>query len=349
MKQWNFAVVCSAVCLCTLLSVTGLRAQAPGDPESAKVLAEIESLKKLFYEGSDKNNERALAAIKNALSSPKATYEFYMESRKKLDFDDVGKRESDWREWRDKNEDGYKETEHLMARQLQLRYLALTIRASDSLQDEVPFRAVLPELASFLDSMTGSVEKLADQAGVLRGSVMSSTFAKRMKLDMTVNDDFAWCLSPLNVSRIYDTTVLPFHRSEKNAVALAGAWDKRIGHEAKLATLAATSGGGGGMQDLIRRYRGGSDRDREREERREEQRKSKVGEEDFKTERLPELQWGKTRDALFFGTDRNASLRAMTALVKANLTHERARDWLEELSSLAESATYDPDSYYGGE
>lgn len=346
MKQGNSVkkMAIAALVFGGIMGGPGL-AQAPTDSESAKVLEEIEELKKLFYEGSGKNNERALSAIKNALASPKATYDFYMESRKKLEFEDVGKRESDWREWRDANEDKLKETEHLLARQMQLRYTALTIRASDSLGDEVPFKAVMPELATFLDAMTSSAEKLAPHAGVLRNSVMNSTFAKRMKLDMTVGSEFPWCRTPLNVSRIYDTTIMPFYRGQKNATSLALAWDKRISHEAKLATLEGLSS----VQDTVRRYRRGSSRDQERDDRREEQRLTKKGQADFETERLPELKWGKMRDSLFFGADRNASLRAMTALVKANLTHERARNWLEELSSLATSASYDPAAYYSGE
>ena len=67
----------------------------------------------------------------------------------------------------------------------------------------------------------------------------------------------------------------------------------------------------------------------------------------FRAERLPELKWGKARDALFFGTDRVAGLRAMSSLFKQNMNHKSARAWLDELTALAEQTEYDHREYYG--
>ena len=296
------------------------------------------------------------------MASPKATYEFYMESRKKLDFDDAGKRESDWREWRDANEDRLKEPDHLKARQFQLRYLALTTQASDA--DDSERGKVVADLMSFLDEMTAAAPGIADHLGVLRGSVLNSTFARRMKLDLTVDPDIPWIMTPISVAKIYDTTVLPYYRDGRSSSKISGAWDRRISHEAKLATIPSMGGRGGGsigvgdlagidsddIGEMVKRFRRGrgSSREQEREERREDERQTKEGVEAFRDVRLPELKWGKARDALFFGTDRNGSLRAMTALVKENLNHEGAREWLDELTIFAKQTEYDPKSYYGG-
>ena len=81
--------------------------------------------------------------------------------------------------------------------------------------------------------------------------------------------------------------------------------------------------------------RGEDDRDREREEKREDARTSMRGEQLFREERLPVLKWGKARDAHDFGGDKMAALRSMTSLVKSNLDHKLARQWLDEIVSLA--------------
>ena len=109
---------------------------------------------------------------------------------------------------------------------------------------------------------------------------------------------------------------------------MASAWDRRMVHEGKIAGLPDQGGRSRGR-------RGQDDREREREERREDARTSKRGEQLFREERLPELRWGKAKDALEYGSDRMGALRAMTDLVKTNLDHKKARDWLNEVALLA--------------
>lgn len=332
-----------------LSALSALLLATPGispaqDAETARLLKEVEAIRELLDSSSGKNNERALSAIRAALTSPKATYEFYMDSVKEVDFDQEGRRESDWREWRDSNEERLRSGEHIQARQLQLRYLALSISAAGGAADDETLAGVMPELIAYLDTMTASAVEFEEHRRVLDRSVLESVFGKRLKLNLSVDSKLPWVYSPLQVAPIYDNTVMPFYRRAKDARGLASAWDRRIVHESKIAALPE-------LGDDGRRgwRRGEDDRDREREERREDARTSKRGEQRFVEERLPELKWGKAKDALEYGDDRMAALRAMTGVVRSNLGHRNARKWLDEIIAHATGGAPLADAGEGGD
>lgn len=346
----RYALVTSAVLISSQPFVSAEDADA--------VAKEIRELRELFEQGVGKNNDRALSAIRTAMASPKAAYEFYMDSKKKVDFDDAGKSGSDWREWRERNEERYKEPAHLKARQFQLRYLALSIGATAAGDDPARQAEMVPEVLSYLDDLTASAGEIAAHRSVLDAPVINSTYAKRMKLDLTLDRAANWCYTPLDVSEIYDSTILPAARETGEVSKISSAWDRRIGHEAKVATLPAAGIAGAvpdiaginreDVEDLISRFRGrGRDRDAERDERREAERRRGQGEEWFREERLPELKWGKARDELVFGGDRADGLRGMMTIFKANLNHPRARAWLDELTALSEKTDDSKDDVEG--
>ncbi len=328
-------------------------AQEPTETERSKLLKEVEEIRELLEGGIAKNNSRAVAGIRNAMGSPKATYELYMDCVHEVDFVDVGKRESDWREWRDRNEDRLKSSEHIKARQYQLRYLELTLRATSGEDDQIALKSAMPELVSFINDLTTNFASFAEERGVLRESVIDCVFSKRGKLDLTIDRERTWVFSPLSVSQMYEKVILPFYRGEKNSAAIKSAWDKRILHEGKLyAAGAMQSGGGGGrrneIEGYIRRFtRGGrNDRDREREEKREDSRLQDQSEKEFVTNRLPVLKWGKARDALFYGSGKAATLSAMNRHIREHIDHPNAKDWLKEVTAF----TYgddDPAKFYG--
>lgn len=318
------------------------------DAETERLLAEIASTKEVLLDGTSKNNERALSACNAALGSTKATYEFYMAARKQLEFDDAGKRESDWRDWRDQNEERYKSAEHIAALQLQLRYLVLTIRAASGDDEFETLKALGSDLMKYLNALSSGYEKVGEHADRLQGSVLDSPIAERLKLNLTAGSSSHWCFSPSDVAGIYDKTILPVIRESGNFSALQSAWDNRMKHEAAMYVArglvdAARAGPGGGGA----RFRGRTDaREREREERREGTRLKGEGEETFRDIRLPQLKWGKARDALFYGSSRITALRAMNSHVKANLDHPSAKTWIDELESLAKQQTYDAAAFY---
>lgn len=304
--------------------------------QQKQVESMIEELDLALNGGAEKNNARALARCQAAAKSPKAAYDFFMEATRKLDFDEAGKRESDWREWRDRNEDRHKSSGHLAARQFQLRYLVLTLKLAAAKQQKTAIREAIPDLLAYYDLLADHFEKLEEHHRVLSEPVLESVFARNLKLDVSLHRTDGWVYAPLPVSSVYEQVILPHYREAKNHRALQAAWDKRIVQESM--TLAAegteparpTPAWGSGGRRFLR-----DQRDREREERQEENRQQKVSEASFRSERLPELQWGKEQDNLLFGPDRPAAFAALGRILRENLAHRQATTWLGELKALA--------------
>ena len=332
------AVAVSATCLVSGLS----SAQSITPPEKRQVDQMIEELHQKLHGGSAKNNARAVSTLRVILKSPKATYQYYIDSIKELQFDAVGKRESDWREWRERNEDRLKSTEHIAALHYQVKFLLLTSAVALEKDEATGVKKVMPELIEYYDDLTRDFDRLEDQRRVLTASALDSVFAERLKLPLTLPPLQTWIGSPLPVSSVYDGVILPHFRKEKNHSALQAAWDKRIVHESK--TLAVATGGGaldlpaglpaGIPSDLARRF-GFDTGDRKRGQRREETRQRKVSQEDFRKELLPILLWGKNRDALIFGANQASSFNALGRIIRENLAHPEAPKWLAELKTLA--------------
>jgi hypothetical protein len=334
-----------------------LAAQDLTDAQRQQILSGIKDLEMLLNDGSEKNNQRARQMFEAALADPKGPIEFYLEAKKIIDFDETGRRESDWKAWRDANEDRLKSPEHVAARRLQLRYLILTLDVVASKDREKALAANLPALAAFIDDMAGAYPDLGEQRAVLRESVLDSDYAERTKIDLTVDREAEWVFTPGDVGAIYDRVVLPHFREPLNFTSLMAAWDKRIAHEGLLAVTEEAARGGadtpqpgggpGGDDDrrlgrLRERFGGGGDaRDRERAQEREEDRQRDVAVDTFKTVRLPELQWARERDALEYGPDKPGAFARLTSHIRENLSHPSAQAWLSELRGLAEGKQLD--------
>ena len=332
------AIVVSATFLVSGLS----SAQSITPSEKKRVDQMIGELHQKLHGGSAKNNLRAVSTLRAILKSPKATYQYYMDSIKELQFDAVGKRESDWRDWRERNEDRLKSTEHIAALHYQVKFLLLTLAVALEKDETTGVQKVMPELIEYYDDLTRDFDRLEGQSRVLTASALASVFAERLKLPLSLPPLQTWMDSPLPVSAVYDGVILPHFRKEKNHSALQAAWDKRIIHESK--TLALATGGGalglpaglpaGIPSDLARRF-GFDTGDRNRDQRREDTRQRKVSQEDFTKERLPTLLWGKNRDALIFGSNQASGFNALGRIIRENLAHAEAPNWLAELKTLA--------------
>lgn len=328
------------------LSGTGvLAAQDVSATELRQIQQMIEELDEKLNGGAAKNNARALETLQSLARSPKAAFEFYMDAVKEIDFEQTGKRESDWREWRERNEDRLKSSEHMAALQYQARYLLMTVQVALEKDPEVALQKALPELIDYLDELAGNFKRLEGEQRVLSGSVLNSMFAKKLKLDLTLPPVQDWTAAPLPVSSVYDQVVLPFFRRAENHAALQAAWDKRILHESQTLAMGARGMGAPGLGGGFGSRRFGRDqRDREREERREETRQQQLSEDEFRTGRMPELQWGKQLDAYEYGNNPGASLLALGRILRENLTHTSAQEWLKELKVLAKGGSEDEEA-----
>ena len=317
-------------------------AQSLTPAEKTQVSQMIEELHQKLHGSSATNNSRAVSTLQAILKSPKATSQYYMACIKELQFDAVGKRESEWREWRERNEDRVKSTEHVAALQYQAKFLLLTLAVALEEDEAAGVKKVMPLLIDYYDDLTRDFDKLEGHRQILITPALESVFADRLKLTLTMPSLKKWIDAPLPVSAVYDEVILPHFRKEKNHSALQAAWDKRIVHESKTLMVAGRGETLGlpvelpaGIPENIARRFGLDSRDSKREQQREDVRQKKISEEDFRKDRLPILHWGKNRDALLHGSNAAASLRDLGRIIRENLAHSEAPNWLKELKSLA--------------
>ena len=326
----------------TMLVYSSSSAQSLTPAEKTQVNQMIEELHQKLHGSSATNNSRAVSTLQAILKSPKATSQYYMACIKERQFDAVGKRESEWREWRERNEDRLKSTEHVAALQYQAKFLLLTLAVALEGDEAAGVKKVMPLLIDYYDDLTRDFDKLEGHRRILITPALESVFADRLKLTLTMPPLEKWIDAPLPISAVYDGVILPHFRKEKNHPALQAAWDKRIVHESKTLEVAGRGGAlglpvdlpAGIPEDIARRF-GLDGRDSKREQQREDTRQKKISGEDFRKDRLPVLHWGKNRDALLYGPNAASSLQTLGRIIRENLAHSEAPNWLKELKSLA--------------
>ncbi|MGK0188008.1 MAG: hypothetical protein ACI9R3_003800 [Verrucomicrobiales bacterium] len=334
-----------------LASVGNSTGQDLTPTEKEAILAEIEKIEKTLDDGKSKNNIRMMGKLKEAVSSHNSALNFYLNCVKSSEWDAKGKRESEWREWRD-GEDDFKDSGYARARQYQIRYLILTIQASMLEDDDESGRVgMLNELAGFISAMVGNYSDVVNHADVLGEDVLGGVIAKDTKLDASLEKPRGWASSPASIDSMYESTILPYYREKRNASSLRKAWESRISQLAaiketvepvKLSTRVR-----GGVVGSDRGGRGDTpDRDKVRDERKEkaDEAASRVAE--FKKDRLPELQWQMERDSFVFGTKRATAARAMGSHIRKHLDHTGASSWIVELKKLA-SGDFKIEDYIG--
>ncbi|MEM0970069.1 MAG: hypothetical protein AAGJ31_12000, partial [Verrucomicrobiota bacterium] len=213
-----------------------IRAQELSPSEREQLGKIVSQIEETLTGGVSNNNERALSTCIAAAGSPKAAGTFFMECTKVLDFEEAGKRESDWREWRDANEDWIESDDHLLALQLQLRFLILKLQFTKAATTDEEHQAaardqLIPAIMRYYDEVAASISQLEGQRSVLTSSVSNSKFAKRLKLDITLDVPEPWVDSPLPVDAVYEQVILPNLREGTKHPSLMEAWDRRTAHE----------------------------------------------------------------------------------------------------------------------
>lgn len=270
-------------------------AQALTPEQFEKIQQELNRIEGVVEEKRISSRSSAVSAFQKGAASDKAALDLYFECFKEVRFDRQDARSSDYRDWREKNEERVKEKENLAALRLQLQYLVLTLRAAEGVSRET----LIPELESFAASIVANANEFEEGLKRLREPVNATVFAQAYGLDKSLKVD-NWSFNPGNFDSIYNQSVLPFYR-ESQPEALAAAWDRKIKLETDF--VMATS------------------------------EKNPSALETFKTETLPQLQFQKGRDMFAFCSQQQGAL-TMINLLKNHPDHPRAGDWLQEFREL---------------
>lgn len=278
----------------------------------------IERLTKI-QEGSEKLiNERfnaAIVAYRGAMASDEAAIEFYLKCVEKLQFDDKNKKESDFREWKKKQDDQLKNPGFRRALRHQLRWLVLTLQVASSKESVVKFS---PDAAKAVDDVFTDIASLDGQRDLLRQGVLSTVFAQVYEVGAVKANE--WPLSPIELGNIYGKVILPPLRRPDRIESLRAAWTRRIQQETLIVEHWSR-----GADDKPSRD-GGRPPDQEK----------------FVTETYPEFLWQEEEDVFKAGDQRGAALR-MFQHIEKYATHPKAIDWTKQFRALLEpKAAVDP-------
>ncbi len=311
--------------LCLLL-LASFPAQAqeltPEQIESLK--SRLKSLKENLSSHLTTRNTNAGQTFANAANDPRAAVELYLNCVKAVDYDRKGRPESDFKAWKDGQENRLRDPAFVASLQHQLRYLALSCQAAES-EDKAK---VFAPLMAYVDALSNLAET---PTGPVTESVAGSVFAKAYYLEKLLGSNDHWEPVPINIGGIYSRTILPYLR-EKDPASLMSAWDKRIEQQTRLVAMLESQG----EKDLR-----GMNRDEQRRTRNaQSNQRGAVGEHskgEFMTRTLPQLQWGKLKD-MFLHVDQVNGAKAMLDFVEANLTGELGEQFYSEFEELIESA-----------
>ncbi len=292
-----------------------------------KSLTELES-----QLGTAKNRKmlEALKACEAAATSGDKAYSLYMDCKKSVDFDEKGKTGTEFGEWKRGEGGALHDPESTLALQHQLKWLALTLKASMA-EKETEVAEVIQQIPPYLDAMLADWKKMKRHSRVLRDNAADSIYAKYFKLDQIMEVPNNWSTMPGDIDGIYEMTLLPWLREKKNAPLLASAWQRRIAQITNVIEIEVD-------QEKQRDNDPGAYVPKAFNPPRlkPEQRVGGNAEERllvFKKEGLPRLQWGMHRDAYMLGAEVSAS-NLLLGLIKSNLGHPDAPQWLAQLQSL---------------
>ncbi len=290
-----------------------------------QIRVQLNTLDTSLQEISFQKNSNLTDIYLQAAASPKSALNFYLDCLQEVNFERLGKRETEFREWKDEFE-SYLESDELAGLlQIQLRYLAITTEAAraETLAD------VFPLLTQYVDGLTSMSEipnpgrprrefrsnrdrdrdrdRGREQPSEENGmatleparTVDATVFALRYDLAEELQKKATdWELDFLNVGGIYEKTILPYLRSEKPDQVLI-AWQKRMDQEARLAMVY-----GDAAEEVFRRLT------------------------------LPELQWGVLRDEYDLGAKAQAVAKMLAHIDAHKSSHPKAADWLAQARDI---------------
>jgi hypothetical protein len=272
----------------------------------------------------------ALSKCRAGAASEAAALSLYLDCYKVEHYDKRNLKTTDFQAWKDGAEARLKDEEFTKGLVLQLEYLVMSIQAQEADEDKekatlvAALQAYLPRaIAAVQDSLkhtaSGAVEEKdkggragggggrgpggggrgagggGQLAGILRGSVRATDFAKALQVDEYLRSN-EWDYSPLNIGGIYETVILPYYLANKPQ-DIPAQWDARINAELAL-------------------------------------QKSSMSEAEYAEyykEKLPVLQWSKANYMYGRKVNAIAALADMLRIVRENPSHANAAAWVKEL------------------
>lgn len=264
----------------------------PLDPKA--ILQELQGIQAKQKNAASSRQKQNLDTILRASSSKDAAIAFYEDAQMATQFQGANRENSQFRDWKKKQEEQLKNPDFRESVRLHLFYLALSLKkAADAKPVEL-----MPQVADYLNVLDASDDALSVRDSLLKNSVSDGIFAKWLGLGPDLGKAGDWEMNPGKSDAIASKYLLPEWRKVKNP-ALLSYWDARIAKE----SLAANSA------------------------------KLDFQEKNFATVRKPDLLWRRAKELLMLDQP-NRAAQEMFGLIKNYPNHPSVNEWIGELEKM---------------
>ena len=312
-----------ALALAALLAVPCARAQDGQTVDIGQMLQQLRQLRETTATKTKADKQKAIQEVASAAASGESAVNAWEKAVMATQFDGVAKEQSAFKAWRDGEGEALKEAEAKNAARLYFQYLALTLQRSSG----TPVKDLIPALVNYakdlqadqagMDNLDDTIKREKERADAKRGNPRKTNDAevKKMhdsiltkalggsvpvqwlKLGEWVNVD-KWEGTPSNLDGIYEKTILPEWRTQKDQRVLEY-WDLRIKREGDSAAKS----------------------------------KLEFEHDKFLTQKMPALLWKKAVDMAAVGM-KNRAATEMFTLIRKYPSHPDATAWMTQLEGL---------------
>ncbi len=309
------------VSLAAAFGVAHVSAAPLSDADREALIERLDSLKQSAIERLDARFRAGVQAYSSAVGTDDDALGLYLKCVEKVDFIDQKKKESDFRDWKRKEDEKLSKASFKLALRHQLYWLSLTCQAASEKADR---EKLIPLAQGAMDAIFRDIANMKDQQAVLKQAVTGTVFAKAYEISNLKVEN--WASSPVDVQAIYEQIIMPPLRNPGGVDKLRDAWVRRIQQEGAIVEYWSQGNqkqkredGRIGMAENLRP----PEMDR------------------FISETLPTLQWQMELDLFKAGDQAGAALR-MLAHIEKHIAHPNAKAWSEQFRALLTSGLGKP-------
>lgn len=292
------------------------KAAQPPILDKAAILKELDKLEQSHQEKAGFEMKSVGDSLFKALANKKGLLSLYEEAVFATRFEGAKKDNTEFKKWKNVQDDALRSEEFLAALELHTSYLHLTyLRANaekEAKLNETLLQHVLKVWA--FDSKHETRQKLSSELldRPINQGLLAKYFHLGTKLGGPVEgeklkeQDKTWEWNAANADGMLDKTILPFLRKNKNP-ALITLWDKRIANETARAKRMGLSKNANQITQQI----------------------------------LPKLNWQRAADLILLGKEAEG-ITTMIGILRQNTSHPDFSKFVQELRAVLTGETYYP-------
>ena len=236
---------------------------------------------------------KALGEIHQAAASGPRAVEFYEKAIRATNYAGLQQQVADFQAWKKKQGDKLRSNEFQQALQFHLRYLSMSLRVAQG----TPAKELIPELIAYTSEVYAAKPAvLSDE--MMKRAVSDSVFVRWYGIAHQLKGMKNWEMVPVAADGIWEKTILPEMRIEKNP-AILRYWDERLQREANLAAEQRLDMAANNFDNITRAT----------------------------------LLWRRAEDMALLGSP-NRAINEMLGLIKSHPTHPSNAAWISQLKAM---------------